>query len=496
MLILILKIELSADEHDDEDENDFPALLAQGIAAATRPPIEIRTLPESGCCINLIVAAVCDRRKRRSQSAATKKIENDTLPESNASRQRRSWPLNCRRMTRTEKLLAELIALPSVNPAFVSPGETSARPARNIFGEKNVADFLAATAVKAGLEVEFQKVLPGRANVIVRLPPKNKIQRTILLAPHLDTVGADESRFFPQRKNGRLHGRGACDTKGSVAAMFTALGELANAKSRPRETEIIFAGLIDEEHGQAGSRALVAQASRLFVAPSETHRRDACATTTVLAIVGEPTSLQVVTAHKGSLWLRLETHGLAAHGATPQLGKNAVLEMARVVEFLETGYAAQLRRRKHRLLGTATVNVGKISGGAQPNIVPDFCAIEVDRRTLPGETEQSVYREIAARLREKNLTAEISSAKLAPASPLETDPKLPLVRQFFQCAGQTRAVGVHYFCDASVLSAGGIPSVVFGPGDIAQAHTADEWISLSELERGKNLLLRFLNSLS
>jgi len=375
-------------------------------------------------------------------------------------------------MTRTEKLLAELIALPSVNPAFLPPLHPLA-------GERRVADFLAATAASAGLEVEFQIVFPDRANIIARLLPKNTIRKTILLAPHLDTVGADGTKFIPQRKNGRLYGRGACDTKGSVTAMLAALCELAAAKSRPRETEIIFAGLIDEEHAQAGSRALAASGCKAD-----------------LAIVGEPTKLQVVTAHKGSLWLRLETRGRAAHGATPHLGKNAVLEMARVVETLETDYATQLRRRKHHLLGCGTVNVGTIAGGTQPNIVPDRCMIEIDRRMLPGETETIVRREITARLRAKKLSATISSSKAAPALPLETDPKLPLVRQFLRHAGQKRLVGVNYFCDAAVLAAGGIPSVVFGPGDIAQAHTADEWISLAELERGKNLLLNFLKSLS
>jgi acetylornithine deacetylase/succinyl-diaminopimelate desuccinylase-like protein len=377
-----------------------------------------------------------------------------------------------RRMTRTEKLLAELIALPSVNPAFLPPRHPNA-------GEKNVADFLAAVAARAGLEVEFQKVFLNHSNVIARLRPKNKIKQTILLAPHLDTVGADGTRFIPQRKNGRLHGRGACDTKGSVAAMLSALCELANSKSRPLETEVVFAGLIDEENAQAGSRALAASGFKAD-----------------LAIVGEPTKLQVVTAHKGSLWLELETRGKAAHGATPHLGKNAIHEMAKIVDALEMDYAAQLRKRKHPLLGSATVNVGKISGGTQPNIVPDFCKISADRRTLPGETEAGVRREITALLRAKKLSAKISSAKLAPALPLETDCKLPLVQKFLRSLGQTKSLGVDFFCDAAVLSAGGIPSVVFGPGDIAQAHTADEWISLAELERGKNLLLRFLNSLS
>jgi acetylornithine deacetylase/succinyl-diaminopimelate desuccinylase-like protein len=383
-----------------------------------------------------------------------------------------------REMTRTEKLLAELIALPSVNPAFISSAETSAPQARQIYGEKNVADFLASVAAKSGLEIEFQKVLSGRSNLIARLRPKNKIKQTILLAPHLDTVGADEKQFVPQRKNGRLHGRGACDTKGSVAAMLVALCELAEAQSRPLETEIIFAGLIDEENAQAGSRALVANKFKAD-----------------LAIVGEPTRAQIVTAHKGSLWLKLETRGRAAHGATPQLGKNAVHEMARIVDILETDYAAQLLKRKHKLLGSGTVNVGKISGGKQPNIVPDQCEILVDRRTLPGETEASVRREISALLKTKKLTAIISSDKSVPCLALETDFTLPLVQTFFQSVGQTKPIGVDYFCDAAVLAAGGIPSVVFGPGDIAQAHTADEWISLAELEQAKEILVGFFNSL-
>ncbi len=381
-------------------------------------------------------------------------------------------------MTRTEKLLAELIALPSVNPAFVSQSETSARQARPRFDEKNIADFLAGVAAKAGLEVEFQKALPGRSNLIARLLPRNKIRRTILLAPHLDTVDADESQFVPRRKSGRLYGRGACDTKGSVAVMLTALCELAKTKLRPTETEIVFAGLIDEENAQAGSRALAASELRAD-----------------LAIVGEPTQLLVVTAHKGSLWLQLETRGKAAHGAAPQLGQNAVHEMARIVCALETDYAARLRKRKHPLLGAATVNVGTICGGTQPNIVPDRCAITIDRRTLPGETESGVRREIAAFLHAKRLAVRISSTKLAPALPLETDPKLSLVRQFLRSVGQSKPAGVDFFCDAAVLAGAGIPSVVFGPGDIAQAHTADEWISMASLERGKNLLSNFLKSL-
>ena len=375
-------------------------------------------------------------------------------------------------MTRTAKLLADLIALPSVNPGFLPP--------RHPFsGEGRVAEFLATVTASAGLEVEFQKYAPQRVNLIARLRPAGKIKRTILLAPHLDTVNAvDEKQFKPAVRRGKMYGRGACDTKGSVAAFVSAICELAKAKDRPRDTEIIFVGLVDEERGQGGSRAFAKSGIKAD-----------------LAIVGEPTRCQVVTAHKGSVFVEIETRGKAAHGATPQFGRNAVLEMARVVEILETDYRKQLLRRKHPLLRHPSVSVGTIRGGTQPNIVPDHCHISVDRRTLPGETDRSVCREIGALLRARGLNAKISSGRLAPCLPLETHAKLPLVRQFLRCVGQARPVGVHYFCDAAVLAAGGIPSVVFGPGDIAQAHTADEWIALPQLELARARLVAFLKSL-
>ena len=375
-------------------------------------------------------------------------------------------------MTRTAQLLRDLIALPSVNPAFLSAGDALA-------GEQRVADFLTALAARSGLVVESQPVAEGRTNLLARLLPTGPVQRRVLLAPHLDTVRPGErAGFSPVLRNGRIHGRGACDTKGSVAAMFTALCTVAESASRPRETEIVFAGLADEEHAQAGSRALAKSGLRAD-----------------LAIVGEPTRCGVVTAHKGSLWLRLETHGKAAHGAKPELGVNAILRMARVVEVLETRYARELKRRRHPLLGHGTVNVGVVAGGTQPNIVPDRCWVDVDRRTLPGETESAVRREITACLRPLGLKICIAETKLAPCLPMETNAHLPLVAALLRAAGQRQALGADFFCDAAVLSAAGIPAVVFGPGDIAQAHTVDEWISLASLERATRVLVRFLSEL-
>ena len=375
-------------------------------------------------------------------------------------------------MTKTAKLLSELIALPSVNSAFVPANHPHA-------GEARVADYLATLGKRAGLDIEFQSVLPGRQNVLARLRPSGKVRQTILLAPHLDTVNVvSDAQFKPVTRGGRLYGRGACDTKGSVAVMFGALCDLSAMKTRARETEIIFVGLVDEEHGQSGSRFL---AQKKFKAD--------------LAIVGEPTRLVLATAHKGSVWLQVETRGKLAHGATPWFGENAVHEMARVVDALQTDYAAQLKKKKHPLLGFGTVNVGTICGGTQTNIVPGSCVIGVDRRTLPGESESATRLAMSVFLKSQKLNATVSNVKLSPCPALETSGRLPLVKQFLGTLSQERASGLHYFCDAAVLASGGVPSVVFGPGDIAQAHTADEWIEISQLEQGRAMLLQFLKSL-
>jgi len=358
-----------------------------------------------------------------------------------------------------------------VNPAFLPEGHARA-------GEHRVADFLAATAARAGLDVEFQDVLPNRSNLLARLSPPKTAKHRVLLAPHMDTVDGNDAQFLPLKKDGKLFGRGACDTKGSVAAMLSALSDLARSGKGPGETEIIFAGLVDEENAQMGSRAF-------------TKRRIKAD----LAIVGEPTCLQVITAHKGSLWLKLETRGKSVHGSVPELGKNAVHEMAKVVEVLETEYADQIQRRRHPLLGTPTVSVGSIIGGTQANIVPDRCTIMVDRRTLPGETEGGVRREIQALLREKKLKAVLLNGKTEPCLPLETNPRSPMVARFLESIGQSKPLGVRYFCDAAVLARGGIPSIAFGPGDIAQAHTANEWIAIDSLNDAKRMLVRFLEAL-
>jgi len=378
-------------------------------------------------------------------------------------------------MSPAEKLLRDLIALRSVNPAFMPANDPRA-------GEQRVADFLASTARQGSLAIERQTVFENRDNVLMRLSPLSKVKQRVVLAPHMDTVGhvtMPDSLFTPRKQGNRLFGRGACDTKGSIAAMLAALLNVARSSQRPQETEIVFAALVDEENSQSGSRALVASGFRAD-----------------LAIVGEPTRLKVITAHKGDLWLTLRTRGKAAHGARPELGRNAVHAMARVVNLLETEYRRRIARRQHRLLGRATVNVGSIRGGTQPNIVPDACEITLDRRTLPGESDAGVIREIRSFLKQRRLAVEVLDDKaMAPCWAMETNPKLPLVQSLMRVAKQRAPAGVHFFSDASVFAHGGTPAVLFGPGDIAQAHTADEWISIRSLERATAVLTKFLQSL-
>jgi acetylornithine deacetylase/succinyl-diaminopimelate desuccinylase-like protein len=375
-------------------------------------------------------------------------------------------------LSQAVQLLRDLIALPSVNASFLLPDDARA-------GESRVADYLAMRAAKTRLEIERQSVTPESGNLIVRLSPLGQTRHRIILAPHLDTVGGNDPKIFrPTIKGNKLYGRGACDTKGSVAAMFRALENVATRKQRPNNTEIVFVGLMDEECNQTGSRAF----AKLRMKAN-------------LALVGEPTRCKVVTAHKGDLWLRLITSGKAAHGARPELGRNAVHSLAQCIDVIETDYAALLRKRRHPVLGFATINTGTIRGGTQPNIVPDHCEADLDRRTLPGETFAKIRRELLGVLAKHSLKAILIDAKDYICPALETDPGLPWVRDFMRAARQKKPLGVDYYCDASNLAGAGIPTIVWGPGDIAQAHTANEWITIEQVNRGTEMLTRFLLSL-
>ncbi|MDA7505723.1 M20 family metallopeptidase [Verrucomicrobia bacterium] len=367
-------------------------------------------------------------------------------------------------------LLMDLISIPSVNPAFCSDDALN--------GEKRVADMLAQRGAKLGLDFKYQLVKGKRSNLVLKYKPCSRPCHRLLLAPHMDTVVADEAQLNPHIKQGRIYGRGACDTKGSIAAMMDALAQISASPDRPRNTEIHLACLVDEEYGQLGSRA--------FSKRNKPYD---------LAIVGEPTSNKIVTAHKGAMWFHLQTRGLAAHGARPSLGNNAIHSMATAVQFLEQDYREQLNRRMHPLLGPATINVGTISGGKQPNIVPDACSISADRRTLPGESNAAIAKEILAALRKRGIKASLDYRRDAECPAMETQSDLPWIQKLMGLSRQKKPLGVDYFCDAAFIAQNGTPCIVFGPGSIDQAHTADEWISIRSLENCVEKYVQFFRSL-
>jgi len=376
------------------------------------------------------------------------------------------------RLSSLNRLLWDLVELPSINPSleYKDAGLT---------GEEKVAIYLEDLARASGIDSKRMKVLPGRQNLILRLKPSGKIKNKVMLTPHMDVVPATPDAFLPKIKNGCLFGRGACDTKGSIASFFHAFLRLAKERNRPKNTEIIFVGLVDEEFGQAGSRTLAQKGPKAN-----------------LAIAGEPTNLKVVSAHKGNLWIRLSTNGKAAHGSTPQYGSNAINHMVPVLEALTNEYPKLLTIKVHPLLGSPTISIGKIRGGSQPNVVPDSCEIDIDRRTIPGETDKSVQKEMRNLFRKLKIKSpEFSATRSVPCPPLDTDTTLPLVRSFLKASKRRTTIGVPYFTDASPISMGGTPALVYGPGNIAQAHSKNEWVSLEEVERAEQSIFRFLSNL-
>lgn len=366
---------------------------------------------------------------------------------------------------RATTILKDLVAIESVNPFY--PG--GAR------GEAAMAAYLDALFRRLGLTPERQEVLPGRENVWARLEAPNA-RGTLLLEAHMDTVTLEPvgaSMLDPVERGGRLSGRGSCDTKASLAAMLTALETLV-ARRDELPANLIVLGSVDEEYLMRGIVAFAGQGLPI----------DA-------AVVGEPTGLNVVRAHKGLVRWTIETRGKAAHTSRPENGDNAIYQMMEVVAALRTEIEPKLAARSHPLLGRPTFTVATIHGGMGVNIVPEHCAITVDRRTLPSEAADDVIREIEsilADLRARNGAVHVEiGAPFANIGGLDTPADLSFVRLATRIArahgGAAEAVGVPYGTNAAALAATGIPTVVLGPGDIAQAHSADEFVELAQVER-------------
>ncbi len=360
-------------------------------------------------------------------------------------------------------IAADLVRIPSINPDSEDPGFHST-------GEKECAERVFTYLKEAGADVSLRDVEPGRPNVVARFPSKNPNAPRLLFAPHLDTVsvsGMTIPPFDATIHEDRLWGRGASDTKGPMAAMLWALIDSRDMLA-DLPVEIWFAGLVGEEAGQFGAKALAEQERFDFV------------------IAGEPTSLQVVHTHKGASWLHVTTHGHAVHASRPAAGENAIYKMATAIDVLRNKVAPILAEKHHPLLGTSTLSVGTIRGGSKVNIVPDFCEAHVDIRTIPGVDASFVTSML------EESVPDISVI-LRSSEPLLTDPANPFIQKLQSIgAGLT---GAPWFCDAAVFASKGCPAVAIGPGSIDQAHTADEFISISDLEEGAAFFSRFLRSL-
>jgi len=278
--------------------------------------------------------------------------------------------------------------------------------------------------------------------------------------------------FGGEVRDGRVYGRGACDVKGSMAVMLEVFERLWHAKP-PTACNLILACTVDEEH--------------TFLGVSELMRRGLLVS---MAVVAEPTSLRIVDAHKGVARWKVTTYGRACHSSRPDEGINAIYAMAEVLRLTRDHIRELGARSADPRLGSPTLSVGRIEGGVSVNTVPDFCTIEIDRRLLPGET--------AAAAREEYARA-IVSCESAICEPLWLDcPALDprnaapaiaaLGRAIATVRGSYEVIAVPFGTDGSTIAEHGIPTVVFGPGDIAQAHTKDEWISVAEMEEAEAIL--------
>lgn len=375
------------------------------------------------------------------------------------------------------QLLRELIAIPSVNPSDGEPDDA-------LFGEARVVDHLEAFFHTRRVDCVRQEALPGRENLVAIVEGRSR--DPVILEAHTDTVaveGMEIDPFDPVIRDGRVYGRGACDDKASLAAMAVALAEAAQTGT-PERT-LVLAATCDEEYRFGGVNAFVNDPAAVGIKPEHLRRGIAC--------VGEPTGLQVVIAHKGAFRWRMRTYGKAAHSSNPDAGINAIYDMARLVQRLEQ-YAESLRDRPaHPLVGRPTFSVGILRGGTAVNIVPDLCEALVDRRLIPGENGAAAEKELRDFLGD---AVPYEMVTLLEDWPLETPRDAEIVGRA-ECAvrgalGRADLVGVQYGTDASKLHRGGVQSVVCGPGDIAQAHTAVEWVEVAQVEAAREVYRRVL----
>jgi len=364
-------------------------------------------------------------------------------------------------------LLRELVAIDSVNPSLVPGGA----------GEAALVAHLVQVCRAGGLDAQVAEAAPGRPNLVAVVEGRAP-GRTLMFCGHTDTVGVAgmASPFAPVERDGRLYGRGAQDMKGGLAAMFGAALQLAASGGLARG-RLVVAAVADEEYASLGADALV-----------KDWRADA-------AVIPEPTDLQICTAHKGFAWIRVETRGVAAHGSRPDVGRDAIFRMGRVLAALEQRDRQLAAAGADARLGRPSLHASTVSGGGEWSTYPDSCVLEVERRTVSGEDGARALAEvrgILAALKETDLEFQ-GSAMLAFSRPpyvLHPTAELPqLLERVCAAAGiATGFASMPFWTDAAVLGGAGIPTVLFGPGGEG-LHGHDEYVRLDDVVACRSALV-------
>lgn len=375
-------------------------------------------------------------------------------------------------MRDVETLLGQLVAIDSVNPDLVLGGA----------GEAALARFVADWCAAAGLEVQMQEAAPGRPNVIA-VARGGGGGRSVMLNAHLDTVGVAgmQAPFAPYVEAGRMYGRGAYDMKSGLAACMIAL---ARARQAGLRGDVYLSAVVDEEYASLGTQAILAEWERW---PADA------------VIVTEPTELMLCVAHKGFVWVEIETHGRAAHGSRPHLGVDAIAKMGRVLTGLENLDRSLRVAPTHPLLHSGSVHAALISGGQEWSSYPAGCKLSLERRTLPGETLEQVRAEIDAILAQAGAEDPDFRATYWVAlerAPFEVELNQPIVQEILLGAAQVMGeppgiTGISFWMDAALFAGAGVPTVVFGAVGEG-AHAEVEWVNLASVRQCSEVLLATL----
>ncbi|MGI8619204.1 MAG: ArgE/DapE family deacylase [Gemmatimonadaceae bacterium] len=365
-------------------------------------------------------------------------------------------------------LAQALVRIDSVNPTLVPGGA----------GEREAADFLAATLDAWGFDTTVTEAAPGRLNVTATIGTGS---RSLILNGHLDVVGTEgmsHPPFDADIRDGLLWGRGSSDMKAGIAAMCAAAVRSHDAGD---DVRITIAAVCDEEFESLGTRALIAGGLRA----------DA-------AIVTEPTRLAIAPAHRGFAWLDIAFKGVAAHGSRYDIGVDAITHAGLVLAELDAYNHKVLAHRLHPLLGHASIHASLISGGTGMSTYPDSCLLSVERRTLFGETTTGIAEIEAALERVQSRTPNLSATVTLKTAQLPSDvpESSPIVRELSAALSdegiEPRIEGFTAWTDAALFNAAGIPAICFGPGDIALAHAAEEYVSVEDIEIATTVLARLL----